>query len=182
MIKRIESEEEREKRRKRKNRIFIILMLLILVGSSAGFAFLSKPGSNSNQQQNTNVTNVGGSYALNYGTDTLYFSYPPDSTKDIKVDINYGINDYHTSPLYVVSDNDGVFSEIASTLGKYSQRAQPACYGKCDKNLPEKNCTENLIVWNESAQQRIYQEEKCVFITGDLRAVDAFLYKVFNIK
>ena len=72
--------------------------------------------------------------------------------------------------------------EISLSLGRYTGRIQEACYGKCDKDLPEKDCTQNLIVWKDSAENKVYSQGKCVFIEGDLRAVDAFLYKIFELN
>ena len=72
------------------------------------------------------------------------------------------------------------FSGITNNLGRYASRIQEACYGECERDFPEKDCSENLIVFKEMEERKIYQEEKCIFIEGDLLSVDAFLYKIMG--
>ena len=62
----------------------------------------------------------------------------------------------------------------------YSYRIQDACYGECERDLPEKSCEEKIIVFRESQEKQIYQEGNCIFIDGDLSSVDAFLYKILG--
>jgi regulator of sigma D len=59
---------------------------------------------------------------------------------------------------------------------------QEACYGSCERNLPEKNCTENIIIFKDSKENSVTQQDKCVFIEGDLRTVDAYIYKLFELS
>ena len=89
-------------------------------------------------------------------------------------------NNYAGSTVYVVSENQAVFFEISATMGRFL-RVQEACYGPCEEDLPEKNCTDNLIIWQDSPENKVYQEENCVFIDGDMRTVDAFLYDLFGL-
>ena len=93
------------------------------------------------------------------------------------------VRDYAGKQLYVASDNNAVLQEIGLNLGNYVPRVHRACLGVCEDNLPEKSCDgeDNLIVWNSDASVGgVYQEQNCIFIDGDLRAVDAFLYKILG--
>ncbi len=184
MIKPLVSQQEIEKKKKRRNYLFIALMLVILIGSSAGFAFLSNPG-NTNNPSNTNsngVTSVGDKFALQYGQETLYFANSPESVKEIPVDMIFTLNNYYSKPLYLAVESDIVSYELSSTVGRYAERVQKACYGECNSTLPEKNCTDNLIVWINKEDNKVYQQDNCVFLEGDLKASDAFLYKLFKVN
>ena len=176
-MRRIETAEELEKKAKRKARLIAILMLIILLGSTAGYAFFSSTGSDNT---NTDANNVGGKWEIDYQNQKLYLSNSRTAIENIDVSTNTIIEDYTGKPLYIDSDNSGVANEIASTLGLFASRVQLACYGKCDDNLPEKNCTDNLIVWKSSSTNKVYQEDNCVFLEGDIRSADAFLYKMFR--
>ena len=95
--------------------------------------------------------------------------------------MTYEIRDYYQQPVYVSSNSTEIANEIMSNVGPYTERIQQACYGNCTTDFPEKNCNENLIVWTPSDTNRVYQKDKCVFIDGDIKAVDAFLYRIFGI-
>jgi len=181
--------EEHENKQKKKGKALLIFMLGILVLSSVGYAFLSGPGGDEGSQDVSNDNldginqDIDGRWSAQYGNQELKFVYAPDYVKDVEVNISSGINDYYQQIVYVASDYEVVSDEITSTLGLYTSQIKPGCYGSCEKNLPEKNCSSLLIVWNQSASEnKVYQDEKCVFIDGDLRSVDAFLYKIFGLK
>jgi hypothetical protein len=38
-----------------------------------------------------------------------------------------------------------------------------------------------MIVWQKGAENKVYQKDNCVFIEGDMKAADAFLYKIFGL-
>ncbi len=183
-IRNIGSKEEQEKKKKRRIKILTIGMLILLALSSAGFAFLSNPGSNSAQnaqnKNNNGVQDLGGRWGLNYGGQNLVFSNSPESVKEVNVETGLTANNFYGGDLYIDSQNPGIVNEIASTIGRFSNRWQEACYGKCDRNLPEKNCTDSMIIFKESQDKRVYEQDKCVFIEGDMSSVDAFLYKLFG--
>jgi len=178
-MRRIISEEEMRKKKKRNNSILGAIMLIILVSGTAGYAFIVSPyDTSSNNNQNDPAD---GRWVLNYQGRQHYFINSPDSVSDIPLDTSKNINSYAGSITYLVSDNDAVSVEIASILGSYSARVQKACLGSCEEDLPEKDCSENLIVFRESLENKVYEEENCVFIEGDLRAADAFLYNLFRV-
>lgn len=179
-MRKIGSEQDIERRRIRNVRIGGIIMLLLLVLSSVGYAFITQVesgGSGANTSQN-GVQYSGNT--INYNGQQITLLNQIDDLKNINVNINFDLNNYYQKPLYIDSLNPGIVSEISSTLGVYTLRAQQACYGKCDRNLPEKDCSENMIIWKESNESKITQNQNCVFIEGNMVTVDAFLYKIFK--
>ena len=177
----LETQSEKERKRIRNSRIISFFFLIILVLSSAGYAFLSYQG-NPNTSSDSNVQNNGNQWIVKFQDQTLAFSSSPESASNVPVTMNKDINSYIAKPLYIVSDNEGISYEIASNLGKYAQRTQLACYENCENSeFPEKTCADNLIVWKSSQENKVYQENNCIFIEGDMRAVDAFLYKIFKV-
>lgn len=183
-MRQIGSERELEQKRKRNVLVLSLFMLAVLVIGTAGYAFLSNPNPQDVSAENNNQEKVrfdGTRWVLIMDSENFYFLNSPDSAENISVNTTLSLFNYKGMPLYIASDNNAVNSEIASTVGRYASRVQQACYGSCGNDLPEKNCTENLIIWKDSAENKVYQEENCVFIEGDMSAVDAFLYRLFGI-
>ncbi len=182
--------EYTEKKRQRNSTYIAIFMLLTLVFSTVGFAFFyndsSKTSNNPNNLENSSAPLViqqqGDRWAVPFRGQYLSFVYSPNSTSNIDVQIDKDAVSYYGSNLFIDSKKDYVTSEITSTLGKYVLSTSKACYGSCIENIPEKNCTDNIIVFNESNVQKIKQKDNCIFIDGDLRTVDAVLYKIFGIS
>ena len=175
----IETQATKDRKRQRNSRIISIFFLSILILSSVGYAFLAYQPS---ADANSNIQNNGNRWVIQYQDQTLAFSSSPASTADVSISINKELSNYVAKPLYIVSDNEGISYEIASNLGRYAQRTQLACYGDCeDSTLPEKTCSDNIIVWISSQENKVYQDNNCIFIEGDMRAVDAFLYKIFKV-
>jgi len=178
-IRRIKTAEEIEKRRKRNVMIGSMLMLLILIISSLGYAFMGRDSENSKSNSKTYYN--GDKWAVDAGGAVLLFSHPPENVSDVIVDTNLTLNDYYQRTLYIVSEDNLIGSEISLSLGKYVSRVQNACYGNCTYDYPEKDCNDNLIIHNSSGSGRIYQENNCIFVDGNLMELDAFLYKVFGL-
>lgn len=184
-MRRLETKEEQEKGQKRRSRMFGMFMLLIMVLSTVGYAFVTF-------QENRSSTNSADSqlqeqdansrWILDYQGQKLSLSSSKESVKNISVASFLTINNYIGNPVYIdYGNNSAVLYELSLNLGNYADRVIPACYGKCELNLPEKNCTDYLIVYNQSNKNRVYQQENCVFIEGDIRAADAFIYTTFKV-
>ncbi len=188
-MRRIETKEENERKRKRNVKILSLTMLFLMVFSTLGFAFIFNPSSNSGVNQDSgeqtqlpqdNVRKTG-KINFQYGGQYISLISSYEDVENITVEIDKKPEDYSGSVLYIDAKNQGILQEIAITMGRFSSRMQEACYGVCEENLPERNCTDgNLIVWRESSEGRVYQEDMCVFIEGDMAAADAFIYKLFN--
>jgi len=175
-IRKIMSKEDLEAKRKRNSNIISIAMLAILVIGTAGYAYLS------GEKSETGKSETSGEYfALNIGEETLYFKNSPENVSSVPVNINTKIEDYAGKPLYIASEDNEITREITSTLGRFAERVQLACYQNCTKDLPEKDCSVNLIVYN-AGNESVRGEENCVFIEGDEKAVDAFVYKLLDVN
>ena len=187
-IRKLESSEDREKKEQKNSKMIGMVLLFLMVISTVGYAFLYNPNTSSSTGSvngtgivDGEVQNIGNQWVLQREGQQLVFASSPESTANISVDINSSLSDYYDGTLYISSNISGVESEIAYNLGRYAPRTQQACYGSCnDTNLPEKNCTANIIVYYESNENRVYQKDRCVFIEGDIRAADAFLYKLLK--
>lgn len=185
-MRKIQTQEMLDKKKKNLTIILSVFMLVILVSGTAGYAFLySEPAPDdannpSSGTEHGEVTNLGSQWALNFEGQTLLFRNSPDEVEDIQVDITNTINSYLGQLIYIDSEDTTIFQELASPLDPYVSRIQRACYGPCEENLPEKTCSDNIIVWVESTENKVYQEDNCVFIEGDILAADAFLYTIFK--
>ncbi|MBU0761047.1 MAG: hypothetical protein KJ600_03670 [Nanoarchaeota archaeon] len=183
-MRRIISKERKEEKKKRNMLIASFFMLFVLVFGTVGYGFLSssRTDSNTDETSQDGVRYTGSRWVATVNDRDFYFLNSPESVENISVETSFFLNSYAGLPLYLISDNSAVNSEIAATLGQFTTRVQEACYGPCDKDLPEKNCSENLIIWKDSPISQVYQEENCIFIEGDMRAVDAFLYNLLEIN
>lgn len=172
-----------EEKRKRSVRYVSIFLLLIMVVSSLGYAFFSNPDIESGESEGANADffEDQGYWAAKFNSDVIHFSNSKEDIKGIEVLMNKSLNDYYQQTIYA-DDNQALLQELSLSLGKYAS-IQPGCLGKCEKNIPEKNCSSNFILWNSSIiENKVKQEEKCIIIEGDLKAVDAFLYKLFGLS
>jgi len=185
-MRRLGSEAELEKKKKRNTLIVSIIILGVLIFGTAGYAFVSSPGTNQGAGDQYAVDGeaklIGNRWVITRDGGDLRFTHSPTAVENITVDFFKLPISYAGRILYIVSDNSAIASEIATTLGTYASRVQLACHGPCEEDLPEKDCSDNLIIWRDSLDSRIYQDEDCIFIEGDLRAVDAFLYRTFNVQ
>lgn len=184
-MRKLRTKEELERRKKINNRIISTLMLALLVVSTLGFAFSSSIGFTSrpssainNSQSITNITSD--KITIKYQGQIFSLASPRSSLLTIPVDVNKTPEDYLSKILYTDISNQQTLQEISLTLGRFASRIQPACYGKCQDNLPEKDCTENIIIWRESEKKRVYQNNSCIFIEGDISSADAFINTLFS--
>ena len=179
-MRKIGSEKILEEKHKRSVTIISVFMLAVLIIGTAGYAFTSSSG-DSDEGADTNIRDLGGRWAVDIGGQTFTFNSHPDDAKNISIDKTILPKDYVGKPIYIDSKNPAIFAELYSTLSRFNPRVQKACFGSCpDEDLPEKDCSENLIVWQDGEENKIYKQDKCVFIQGDLRAVDAFLYYILE--
>lgn len=181
-MRKIIPQDELETKRKSRNRIFAFVVLGMLILSSVGYAFLSNPDAETvNQISNEKVQNVGDQWLVRYGDQIHYLSSSPESAKDIPVNSYLGLGDYAGKIVYLVANNQDIENEIGGNLGIYA-KIQKACYGECNEDLPIKDCSSQMIIWKDSSENKVYQEDQCVFIEGDIVAVDAFLYRLLGVN
>lgn len=174
-----------EGKRTRRNKIVGLFLLIIMAVSSIGYAFLSGDDTNKDtSSQNGLVYEKNGMWFSNIGTNQIAFSSSPESVKNISLDINVTLNDYYQEVLYYVDESNGIYSEMSYSLIPYLLRIQPACLGNCSRDAPSKNCSgsDNIVIWDKTkTENKVYQSEKCIFIEGDVKSVDAFLYRLFGL-
>ncbi len=184
-MRKIGSEKTADEKRKRNTLVLSIFILVILVGGTVGYAFISNPSSGISSGDSTGNANgylLGNRWVMIVDGIEMSFAHPPESVLDVPVEATISTTTYKGLSLYIDSDNNAINSEIASVLGYYVSRIQRACYGPCEEDFPEKDCSENIIIWEDSPENKVYHEDNCVFIEGDLRAVDAFLYRTLGIN
>jgi len=193
-MRRIQTASEKELREKRVRVIFGSIVIGLLVLSTVGYALVfggQIGGVEPTTQVNTTEfeRNPDGSYfngryfVYTLGTQQHYFSYAKDAVANVSVTLNTTIQEFLSERVYLVG-NDSIFlSEVATNLQPYTGSLQRACLGACEEDLPEKDCSDtHLIVHAASETLRVYQEEGCIFIEGDVRATDAFLYRFFGLS
>jgi hypothetical protein len=99
------------------------------------------------------------------------------------------LSEYYAKPLYFVSDNKDAVGEIVSNIGRYASRYQEVCLQgmSCDSGAVVKNCTgNNIIVFKEKEQIKLYKEQNCVFIEAPFEnqvlASDRLIFKLVGIQ
>ncbi len=183
----IETQAQKEERRKRNVRAVSFFLLAIMVLSTIGYAFIlfseNRPDLNNPVSQNGDqVQTDSGQWIWNYGGQMLILQSSKEAVKNISVDLFLNINNYQSVPVYIDAQNSSaVYQELAYNLNPFTYKLPAeACYGPCSLNLPEKNCSDYLIVYQRANENKVYQQDNCVFIEGDIRGVDAFLYQLFE--
>jgi hypothetical protein len=183
-MRKIGTEAELEKKRKRGVLVISIFILVILVLGTVGYAFIYSPSptsENNNPSQSANtITNLGTQWAVNFEGQTFLLSNPPEKVNEIPIEGIISLDNYVGKNIYISSNNNALTAEVAPVLARYASRTQLACYGACEDDLPEKDCTENLIVIKEGEEQKIYQDQSCTFIEGGLESIDAFIYHLLG--
>ena len=180
-MKKLKTREETQWSERRKKFIVGGILTVIMLFSTVGFALIGGSGFGGNKAQEDGPTYDGNYFNYNFNGRQLSFVTSVDNTKSIEVELNKGIDFYSGKEVYLVGSEDYVLSEIGRNLGQFSGRVQKACYGACEEDLPENSCDEVLIVFNRSDDKRVYQEDNCTFINGDIASADAFLYNLFKL-
>jgi len=189
-MRKIISQEEKSKKDRRNQFIIGIILVLVMLFSVLGYSF----GTSEEEIQNLDTVYYGnykflksnGIWKIDLYGKQLYFNNFPNETI-LTNEINL-LNSYQNLPLYIYSNNSNVDLELYRTLGQFVQRMQNACPANktCEQDFPIKNCENNFIIVQESSENNIRQENKCVFVEGKkedlLRMTDEFLFKVFSIK
>ena len=188
----MKSINEIKKDRNNKGIISLGILFLLLV-SSLGYAFLTKEQGGVDDSvvndgqiklEEKKPVQIGGRWAFSYYGLPVYLTHSLEEVKEIEVDLdNLTINDFNSKNLYISSGSDSSLQEILINIGQFYPKVQEACYGKCDRNLPEKECNGdyNFIVIRESEIEKVYSEDNCIFIDGDIKSIDAFIYNIFEI-
>ena len=181
-MRKIKSQEQIEKEKARNIKMMSFFMLLIMILGTIGFAFSGGFGFSDNSNGINEDANeqelVFNQPVILYQNERIPITMEKKFVEDVIFEINFDINKYLGNIVYVDGE-DFVVSEIQNTIGKFSN-VRRACYGKCEGDFPEKTCNDNLIVFKRADENIVRQDKNCVFIDGSLKAVDAFIYKIFG--
>jgi len=186
MISRIKTKKEVSKEKKKNQLIVGFLLVVLMVLSTLGFSFLSSDSTSSSvkiQENGLEFTRQGYYWTTNLQSQEYYFQYLPSQVSNIQIEGSYSIQDYSNKELYFINSNEAT-SQILVNLGRYTSRYQEACLDgfPCESNNPLKTCEDNLIIFEQGNETKIYKEDNCVYLVGDsLRASDALIYKLLNI-
>lgn len=181
----------------RKNQIIVgIVLIFLMMVSTFSFAFINKTSNGLNEEVEYKgikfLRDETGFWSFNVQGNNFLTLYNPKETENISFFDNHKIENYFNKPLYFTGD-ESHFQELAKNLNGIALRINNACLEgeDCkDNKLPVKKCSDNIIVFKdidkESAENKIYQQENCVFIEANYqeqaRYSDAFLFGLLGIK
>jgi len=187
-MRRIKSAADVERTRRRNNIILGVVMIGLLTLSSLGYSLMSADSkrSNSVSENGFDFVRDGGMWKMRVEDRVFGFQNLPSEALDVDVNISGNLGMYNGNPVYFVNPGEGS-GEILRNIGDYILRYQEACLNgsdvKCEGNLPVKDCSFNLIIFESGNESRVYGRDNCVFIVGDvLKGSDAFLYKILGVN
>jgi len=187
-MRKITSRRESKKKRKMNQIIVGIILVLVMLMSVLGYAFQGGGDSDSEEIEYNGFKFIKqeGYWFTNFEGQQMVFLNNPLEINERGVDLKT-IKNYESKPLYIYSENTLALGEIYRNLEGIYQRIQFACPEgeSCEEDIPEKNCENNFIIVKISEENKITQENNCVFIEGiseDLTKLsDEFLFEIFGI-
>lgn len=184
-MKKLQTKVDLERKQKKNQLILGIVLISLLTLSTAGYSIM-----NNVSEQNSVITERGIDFYFQNGlwltdfTDYQFgFQYLPSEVENIEMSTNLTLGDYQGQPLYFANSNQGT-TEILNNIGRFALRYQEACIDDqgCEGNLPIKDCTNNVFIFEPSNETRVAQEGNCIYIYGDsVKGADAFLYEILGI-
>ena len=184
-MKRLLSKEEIEAKETRNKTILSIILVLLLVFSSVGYAFYQSSSTKKEKVEYKDIEfakESDGLWHFFIGESEFATYYNPLETENMSSDISLNFNDYYQKKVYFSQSSilEGA-DEISRNLGRFAY-FQYACLGECEENFPEKNCSDNIIIIQESSENLIKQEENCIYIMTSqenvIKASDKFLFSI----
>jgi hypothetical protein len=191
-MKKLETAGEKEKKDARNRLVIGIILVGLMILSTAGYAFFSNERTNTNTGESMNYNGL----VFEKGNDGFWhtsiegynfsFSFNPKETENISGYTALKINSYANKPLYFSSGSNAMgISEITRNIGNFVERVQYVCMSNCSEDLPVKNCSDNIILIENSNETLIKQEENCSYIRAReddvLKASDKFIFKILGI-
>mgnify|MGYP001596309227 CR=1 FL=1 len=185
MLRQIKSKQEIEKKSKRNQLIVGSILIGLMILSTAGYSFLDSGDSGADKKseyRGLKFNLVNGLWQTEMQGISFKFQYLPQDVENISVIGNFSMQNYINNVLYVVNNNQG-FQDIYINLEQYILRTQPACLNNSNcTEFPVKTCDENIIVFKESNETSVSQDNKCILINGDgFRGADAYMYHLLGI-
>lgn len=178
MMRSLQNETVHAKTQRRNYRILGILLIVLMVGSSLGYAFSLFGDSKQDSSSTDNEPYFDGTqWIITVGGAPFYLTYGPSDVANVSIEGAPSLGDFVGKTAYVASDDEAARQMVLQLLSRYTERVQAACYGPCeDSDLPEKNCTESLVVIRPLSGQRIWKNQSCTFLEGDVRTAEAYIY------
>jgi len=183
-MKKIEKQADLEKKA-RKNQIIIgVVMIVLLTASTLGFALMRQGDqTTTSKKEYLGQTFVQYNGLWNIEKTNLLFQFMPSETFDVLINGTYNINDYSGKTLYFVNyvpEAELIINNLQGQILRY----QEACLENCEGDFPVKDCLEdNVIIFVESDDNRVWKEGTCVYISGDyVKGVDSFNYRLYGLR
>jgi len=199
-IRKITSAEEMERRTKRRNLILTIILVGVMVLSTFGTGLYMFGGSNSGDNSNSNQNKVNyNGYEFIESNDLWYFTIGemnfilnsnPNELPKTYINVTNSMSSYQNVPLYIYSEEEYLGQTIYNDFYQIAQRTQDACLASdANKTIcegkPIKSCSDNFIIIKEASENKIVQENKCVFIYGKRdeieKITDVFVLKMLGL-
>lgn len=183
-IKKIITKEEKEIKIKRNQFIIGFLLIFLMVFSTVGYAFTNY-GNENLKYNNVKFIKEEGYWSFSVNGNNFLTLFNPKETEDIEsVDIT--INNYINKPLYLSGEDGEHFSELARNLNGIVTRINKACLDACKEDFPVKDCSDNIIIFEDSKENVIYKEKNCIFVKTDysdfLRYTNKIIFDLLDIQ
>jgi hypothetical protein len=158
----------------------------LLVMATVGYSFMSSDVEDvdSANEMGIDFVRQNGLWMTVLDGETFAFQYLPSEVSNVSVNGAYDLSGYVDEILYFVDAGQGA-GEVLNNIDRYILKSQGACLKgrECTEDLPTKNCSYNLMIYDAGNVSMVYRNESCVYIVGDaVRGTDAFLYEVLGIN
>lgn len=186
---RIMTKEDIEKKEKRNKLILGIVLVALMLFSTAGYALFSSEKTGTIKVQYKGIDFIYGEDGYwHFFINNVEFAtqHNPLETENITSSLTARLESFSNQNLYFTYDSERYATEeLARNIGRLSSRVQYVCLGECEQDLPVKNCTENIILVQDSNQTLIKQEDNCIYILSNtensVRAADKLIFDLLGI-
>lgn len=185
-MRKLKTKADLEKKQKKNQLILGIILISLLTLSTAGYSIM-----NNVTEQNSITSEKGvdfyyqnGLWITDFSDYQFGFQNLPSEVEGVQISTNLTLGNYQGLPVYFVNSNQGT-SEILNNIGRFVLRYQNACLEgqNCTENLPSKDCSSNVFIFEASNETKVVQEGNCIYIYGSsINGADAFLYKILGIS
>ncbi len=187
-IRKIQTQEEMDRKAQRNKTLVGVIMVLLIVVSSAGYAIMSREDSSGGNEKvkygNLIFAKINGYWQTSFNNKILFFNSLPKDLENVTINGTIAIDNYYGKNVYIVNSNQAVVN-LAAALEGVALKVQEACIDETEcitKNLPLKDCTENLIVYLPADETSVEKVDNCVYLKGNFfEASDKLLYRLFGI-
>jgi hypothetical protein len=184
-MKKIQTAQIKAYHDKRNKIILGVVLVFLLVFSTLGYSLMSSDSESSLKvnERGLDFFKVNGLWKTVIEEQVFAFSYLPSEVENVEIEGIYDIGAYSNQILYFVTFNEAA-PEILNNIQRFIVRYQEACVEQenCGEDLPLKDCSNNIIIYEAGNDTKVYKNESCVYLVGDaLKAADAFLYETLHI-